>query len=264
MLVSREGHCLYELLARWHSGDLGADIAAVIGNHHTLGRSPRCSDAVRARPGAVRAGRQGGGVRARSAELVDALDPDAIVLARFMQVVPPELCRGLGGPADQHPPRLPAVVPRRPALPPGVHARRQDHRRDLPLRDGRAGRRADHRPGRDPRRPHATPPRTWPARGRDIEKTRAGQGLGYHLQDRVLLRRPAHGGVRLRARDRLRTAERALTGYGASVSCRAECPTADRRLARTGTRKTHNGPAGNGAARELRRIRRAANGRRTG
>ena len=32
---------------------------------------------------------------------VDAHDPDAIVLARYMQVIPPELCH-VGGPLDPH------------------------------------------------------------------------------------------------------------------------------------------------------------------
>ena len=36
LLVSKEGHCLYELLSRWHSKELGADIAVVIGNHTDL------------------------------------------------------------------------------------------------------------------------------------------------------------------------------------------------------------------------------------
>ena len=36
LLVSREGHCLYELLSRWHAGELDGDIALVIGNHPDL------------------------------------------------------------------------------------------------------------------------------------------------------------------------------------------------------------------------------------
>ena len=36
LLVSKEGHCLYELLARWHSGEMAADIGVVIGNHPDL------------------------------------------------------------------------------------------------------------------------------------------------------------------------------------------------------------------------------------
>ena len=37
LLVSKEGHCLYDLLGRWHSGELDVDIPLVIGNHPDLG-----------------------------------------------------------------------------------------------------------------------------------------------------------------------------------------------------------------------------------
>ena len=36
LLVSKEGHCLYELLSRWHSKEMRADIGVVIGNHTDL------------------------------------------------------------------------------------------------------------------------------------------------------------------------------------------------------------------------------------
>ena len=36
MLVSREDHCLADLLHRWRSGDLACDIAGVISNHDDL------------------------------------------------------------------------------------------------------------------------------------------------------------------------------------------------------------------------------------
>ena len=118
--------------------------------------------AVPARPGADGRRRQGGGLRPRSPRRSTGLGPDAIVLARFMQVVPPELCAAWDGSTDQHPPRVPAVLPRRPAVPPGPRPRRQGHRRHLPLRDRRTRRRADHRAGRDRRRPHRLARRAWP------------------------------------------------------------------------------------------------------
>ena len=92
ILVSREGHCLYELLARWHSGALGADVAAVIGNHADLAEVavmfgvPFVHIPVPGDP----AGRTAAFEQIRRE--VDRHDPDAIVLARFMQVVPADLC----------------------------------------------------------------------------------------------------------------------------------------------------------------------------
>lgn len=97
LLVSKEGHCLYELLARWHSGELDADISLVVGNHPDLepvadlyGRPFRHIPVPADAAGKARAF---GTIRSE----VDALAPDAIVLARFMQVVPPELCAAWDG-----------------------------------------------------------------------------------------------------------------------------------------------------------------------
>jgi formyltetrahydrofolate deformylase len=37
ILVSKEGHCLYDLLARVATGELDVEVSAVIGNHPELG-----------------------------------------------------------------------------------------------------------------------------------------------------------------------------------------------------------------------------------
>ncbi|CAA9226349.1 MAG: Formyltetrahydrofolate deformylase, partial [uncultured Blastococcus sp.] len=60
------------------------------------------------------------------------------------------LLRPLPGAADQHPPQLPAGVRRREPLPGRPRPRGEAHRRDRPLRDAGAGRRADHRAGGRP------------------------------------------------------------------------------------------------------------------
>ena len=39
LMVSKEAHCLRDLLYRWHCGDMEYDIAAVISNHK-LGKQP--------------------------------------------------------------------------------------------------------------------------------------------------------------------------------------------------------------------------------
>ena len=88
-----------------------------------------------------------------------------MVLARYMQVLSPALCARVGGPSDQHPPFVSAVVHRRPPVPPGARAWRQADRRDRPLRDRRPRRGADHRPGRDPGQPSRRRRTTCAARG---------------------------------------------------------------------------------------------------
>ena len=151
LLVSKEAHCLHDLLGRVATGELPARLEAVIGNHDGLG------DIVRAHgvPFHHVAFPAGGKAEAfaQVRKLVDAVDPDAIVLARFMQILPPELCDGLGRAGAEHPPQLPAVVRRRAAVPPGARPWGQADRRDLPLRHAGPGRGPDRRAGRDPRRP---------------------------------------------------------------------------------------------------------------
>ena len=78
-------------------------------------------------------------------------------------------CAAAGRAGAQHPPQLPALVRRRPALPPGARPRGEADRRHLPLRDGGPGRRPDHRAGRDPGRPRRHRGGHGAAR-RDIER----------------------------------------------------------------------------------------------
>jgi formyltetrahydrofolate deformylase len=95
ILVSKQGHCLNDLLFRVHSGQLNADIAAVVSNHRdfeTLARShgvafhhlPVTPETKQAQ-------------EAQIIKLVDDLGVDLVVLARYMQILSPELCRALAG-----------------------------------------------------------------------------------------------------------------------------------------------------------------------
>ena len=59
--------------------------------------------------------------------LVEEAEADSIVLARYMQILPPSLCSGR--PPDQHPPQLPAVLHRCQALPSGLRPRGEADRR---------------------------------------------------------------------------------------------------------------------------------------
>ena len=60
IMVSREDHCLSDLLWRWRSGELGADVVAVVSNHADHERAGRLArPPLPPRPGRGR--RQGGG-----------------------------------------------------------------------------------------------------------------------------------------------------------------------------------------------------------
>ncbi|QNK81308.1 formyltetrahydrofolate deformylase [Nakamurella sp. PAMC28650] len=186
VLVSREGHCLYELLAQWHSGALNADITAVIGNHPDLGDVasmfgvPFEHIPVPGDPDGKAAAFER--IRAR----VDPHAPDAIVLARFMQVVPPAICAQWAGRLiNIHHGFLPSFQGGRP-----YH---QAHTRGVKMvgatchyvtADLDAGPIIDQDVIRVD---HSDSAADMARRGRDIEKAVLARGLAYHLEDRVLL-----------------------------------------------------------------------------
>ncbi|MBB4132983.1 formyltetrahydrofolate deformylase [Xanthomonas arboricola] len=95
VLVSKQGHCLNDLLFRTHSRQLPVDIAAVVSNHADFAplaasygidfhHLPVSAD--------TRAEQE-----AQLLALVDDLRIDLVVLARYMQILSPGLCRALAG-----------------------------------------------------------------------------------------------------------------------------------------------------------------------
>lgn len=90
ILVSKEPHCLTDLLARWRSGELPMEIPAILSNHRVLEEVATCygipfehipvTPETRAEA-FVRLGRR-----------LHALGAETIVLARYMQILPPDLC----------------------------------------------------------------------------------------------------------------------------------------------------------------------------
>lgn len=95
VLVSRQGHCLNDLLFRTHTGQLPATIAAVVSNHRdheALADSygvpfhhlPVSADSKREQERAI-------------LDLAAAERIDLVVLARYMQILSAELCQALAG-----------------------------------------------------------------------------------------------------------------------------------------------------------------------
>jgi formyltetrahydrofolate deformylase len=107
VMVSREDHCLSDLLWRWRNGDLGGEIAAVISNH------PDHRDQAEAvglpfhhvpveREAKAEAEQQ-------ILDLIEGVD--LLVLARYMQILSEDFLRRLGVPAiNIHHSFLPAFV----------------------------------------------------------------------------------------------------------------------------------------------------------
>jgi formyltetrahydrofolate deformylase len=163
ILASHASHCLADLLYRWKSGELACAIPCVISNHENLRSMVEWHGIPFHYVPIPKTDKHE--AFARIEALIDRHDADTVVLARFMQIMPPHLCEQVRGAPDQYPPQLPAVLHRRQPLPEGARPRREADRRHLPLRDHGPRRGADHRAGRGARGSQRTARTTWCAWG---------------------------------------------------------------------------------------------------
>jgi formyltetrahydrofolate deformylase len=184
ILASHASHCLADLLYRWKSGDLRCSIPCVVSNHENL-RSmvewhgipfhyvpvPKTDKAE---------------AFARIEAIIDRHDADTIVLARFMQIMPPHLCdkyaRRL---INIHHSFLPSFIganPYQKAFERGVKLIGATcHYVTTDLDEGPIIEqdvvRVDHSLGKD----------DLVRLGRDVESSVLSRGLRYHLEKRVLV-----------------------------------------------------------------------------
>jgi formyltetrahydrofolate deformylase len=95
IMVSRFGHCLNDLLFRWSIGALPIEVAAVVSNHPDFAALSagygvpfrHIPVTPQSKPGA----------EAELLAMVRDLGVDLVVLARYMQILSPDLCRELAG-----------------------------------------------------------------------------------------------------------------------------------------------------------------------
>jgi len=183
IMVSREDHCLSDLLWRWRSGELGAELAAVVSNH------PDHADQVASlalpfyhvpvEPDSKEE------AEARMLELLGG-KVDLLVLARYMQVLSGEFLRRLDAPAiNIHHSFLPAFV--------GADPYRRAHERGVKLIGATAHyvtEELDAGPIIDQdvtRVSHRDEVGDLMRIGRDIERLVLARAVKAHLDDRVLL-----------------------------------------------------------------------------
>jgi formyltetrahydrofolate deformylase len=95
VMVSREAHCLNDLLFRQRSGLLPVEVPAVVSNHEDLRPLAEFYD-VPFHHLPVEAGGKAE-AEARLLALVEEVDAELVVLARYMQVLSDDLCRSLEG-----------------------------------------------------------------------------------------------------------------------------------------------------------------------
>ena len=95
IFVSKEGHCLNDLLFRWKSGLLPLDIRAIISNHrefYQLAAGYNIPFHHIPVSGSTKAQAE-----ARQYEVIEAEGAELVVLARYMQILSDDLCRKLSG-----------------------------------------------------------------------------------------------------------------------------------------------------------------------
>jgi len=95
IFVSKYGHCLYDMLARWESAEWAVDIALIVSNHPDLEPVAR-RHGIRFEHVPVTAATRADAERTQLALLGEA-GVDFVVLARYMQIVSPGFIAAMGG-----------------------------------------------------------------------------------------------------------------------------------------------------------------------
>jgi formyltetrahydrofolate deformylase len=95
LFVSRHGHCLYDILARWESGEWAVDIPLIISNHRDFEPVAR-RHGIRYDCVPVSAATRAEAER-RQLELLRMERVELVVLARYMQILSPEFIGAMGG-----------------------------------------------------------------------------------------------------------------------------------------------------------------------
>jgi formyltetrahydrofolate deformylase len=185
LMVSKLGHCLADLLWRWRAGELAFDIPCVISNHETL------------RPLVEREGipfhwipvsrETRDEAFAEMEALWKSLGAELIVLARYMQILPSEVCeRWPARVMNIHHSFLPSFV--------GANPYQRAHQRGVKLIGATchyATADLDEGPIIEQevvRVEHFHSEADLLRLGRDCERLALARGLRYHLSERVLVR----------------------------------------------------------------------------
>lgn len=184
ILVSRQGHCLNDLLYRYRIGALHADIAGIVSNHETFSdlaawckipfyHLPVTPETKTAQEKTL-------------LEIVEKEEIDLVVLARYMQILSPEMCDALSGKCiNIHHSFLPSFK--------GANPYRQAYSRGVKL----IGATAHYVTGNLDEGPiitqevervdHSSGPEELAAIGRDVESVVLARAVRLHIERRVLL-----------------------------------------------------------------------------
>ena len=95
LFVSREGHCLNDLLFRWKSGLLPLDIRAIVSNHRDFYQLAASYNVPFHHIPVTKDSKAQ--AEQRQLEIIDTESADLVVLARYMQVLSDGMCQRLAG-----------------------------------------------------------------------------------------------------------------------------------------------------------------------
>jgi formyltetrahydrofolate deformylase len=184
VMVSREGHCLNDLLYRWRAGYLPCTISAVVSNHADLAALTAPYDVPFHHLPVTKETRedQEGDVL----DLVGGLGVELVVLARYMQVLSPDFCAALPGRIiNIHHSFLPSFRGGRPYEQAYVRGVKligaTAHYVTADLDEGPIIEQEVERVG------HAHDPSALAAVGRDLECVALARAVRWHLERRVLM-----------------------------------------------------------------------------
>ncbi|MDQ4490931.1 formyltetrahydrofolate deformylase [Sinomonas sp. ASV486] len=95
VMVSKLDHCLHDLIYRWKSGNLAAELVAVVSNHPDLGPMTEAAGLPFIHIPVTSATKPE--AEAELLTVIEGYDAHLVVLARYMQVLSDGLCRMLAG-----------------------------------------------------------------------------------------------------------------------------------------------------------------------
>lgn len=184
LMVSKQGHCLNDLLHRYASGSLPVEIPAVISNHKDLEKMVKWYDIpfyyMPVEKGSKQTQEQ------KILDLIEKFKIDLTVLARYMQILSPELTQKLRGKAiNIHHSFLPGFK--------GAKPYHQAYDRGVKIIGATAHyitEELDEGPIIEQeviRVDHSHSPEQLLALGRDVESLVLARSIQYHIEHRVLL-----------------------------------------------------------------------------